>query len=128
VLSWVLLRQGRWEEAQSIVERKADALEPSFRRATPDQLAVYGNLPVAAATPAERRDRHDDATRHLTVAEAAATRSGPVCAYGSAFSPVDVRTQKVNTEHRWVVIAPFRSVISTAGAGQPRQAWPAPPR
>ncbi|MEV8389124.1 MULTISPECIES: helix-turn-helix transcriptional regulator [unclassified Streptomyces] len=95
-LSWVLLRQGRWEQAQDVAERKADAIEPSFRRATPNQLAVYGNLLVAAATPAARRDRKDDALTLLNLAESAATRSGPVRAYGSAFSVVDVRTQQVN--------------------------------
>lgn len=95
-LSWVLLRQGRWEQAQAIAERKADAIEPSVRRASGAHLAVYGNLLVAAATPAARRDRRDDAMQLLTVAEAVATRSGPVRAYGSAFSAVDVRTQKVN--------------------------------
>lgn len=95
-LSWVLLRQGRWEQAQDVAERKADALEPSFRRSTPNQLAVYGNLLVAAATPAARRDNHDEAIGLLTRAEAAATISGPVRAYGTAFSVVDVRTQKVN--------------------------------
>ncbi|MFC9431084.1 helix-turn-helix domain-containing protein [Streptomyces sp. NPDC056987] len=95
-LSWVLLRQGRWEQAQDVAERKADALEPSFRRATPAQLAVYGNLLVAAATPAARRDRRADALALLNLAESAATRSGPVRAYGSAFSVVDVRTQQVN--------------------------------
>ncbi|MFF3517084.1 helix-turn-helix domain-containing protein [Streptomyces sp. NPDC002573] len=95
-LSWVLLRQGRWEQAQDIAERKADALEPSFLKSTPNQLAVYGNLLVAAATPAARRDRHDDAVQMLIAAEAAAIRSGPVRAYGTAFSLVDVRTQRVN--------------------------------
>ncbi|MEV6504758.1 helix-turn-helix transcriptional regulator [Streptomyces sp. NPDC051642] len=94
-LSWVLLRQGRWEQAQDIAVRKADALEPTFR-ATPAELAVYGNLLVAAACPAARRNQHDDAFAMLTRAEAAATISGPVKAYGSAFSVVDVRTQKVN--------------------------------
>lgn len=95
-LSWVLLRQGRWEQAQQVAENKADSLEPAFRRATPHQLAVYGNLLIAAATPAARRDLHDQAAEMLTVAEAAATRSGPTRAYGSAFSVVDVRTQAVN--------------------------------
>lgn len=95
-LSWVLLRQGRWEQAQDIATRKADALEPSFR-ATPAELAVYGNLLVAAACPAARRGQHDDAFSMLARAEGAATISGPVNAYGSAFSVVDVRTQKVNT-------------------------------
>jgi transcriptional regulator with XRE-family HTH domain len=94
-LSWVLLRQGRWEQAQAIAVRKADALEPSFR-ATPAQLAVYGNLLVAAATPAARRDQHDEAFELLTRAEGAATIAGSTKAYGSAFSVVDVRTQKVN--------------------------------
>lgn len=95
-LSWVLLRQGRWEQAQDIAVRKANALEPSFR-ATPAELAVYGNLLVAAACPAARRGHHDDAFSMLARAEGAATISGPVKAYGSAFSVVDVRTQKVNT-------------------------------
>lgn len=95
-LSWVLLRQGRWEQAQDIAVRKADALEPSFR-ATPAELAVYGNLLVAAACPAARRNQHDEAFAMLARAEGAATISGPVKAYGSAFSVTDVRTQKVNT-------------------------------
>jgi len=95
-LSWVLLRQGRWEQAQDVAERKADALEPSFRKSTPQHLAVYGNLLVAAATPAARRDQREDALGLLTAAEAAAIRSGPVRAYGTAFSVTDVRTQKVN--------------------------------
>lgn len=95
-LSWVLLRQGRWEQAQDVAEKKADQLEPSFRKSTPHQLAVYGNLLVAAATPAARRDDPDEAMQLLTTAEAAAIRSGPVRAYGTAFSVVDVRTQKVN--------------------------------
>ncbi|MEU0332245.1 helix-turn-helix domain-containing protein [Streptomyces sp. NPDC006193] len=95
-LSWVLLRQGRWEQAQDIAVRKAEALEPSFLRGSPAQFAVYGNLLVAAATPAARRDDHDRAIELLSGAEAAAVRSGPVRAYGTAFSVVDVRTQKVN--------------------------------
>lgn len=95
-LSWVLLRQGRWEQAQQVAERKADVLEPGFRRPSVEQLAVYGNLLLAAATPAARRDSWDDALELLTAAEDAAVRSGPVRAYGSAFSVVDVRTQKVN--------------------------------
>lgn len=95
-LSWVLLRQGRWEQAQSVAERKADSLQPPFRRATADQLAVYGNLLIAAATPAARGDNHDQAMELLTLAESAAVQSGPVRAYGSAFSVTDVRTQRVN--------------------------------
>lgn len=94
-LSWVLLRQGRWEQAQAIAVTKADALEPSFK-ATRNELAVYGNLLIAAATPAARSNEHDTAFELLRRAEAAATISGPVQSYGSAFSVVDVRTQKVN--------------------------------
>ncbi|MFJ2907776.1 helix-turn-helix domain-containing protein [Streptomyces sp. NPDC087212] len=95
-LSWVLLRQGRWEQAQDIAVRKAQDLEPGFMKATGPQLAVYGNLLTSAATPAARRDAHDDAMTLLQAAEAAAVRSGPVRSYGTAFSVVDVRTQKVN--------------------------------
>lgn len=95
-LSWVLLRQGRWEQARDVAERKADQLEPRRRGATTDQLAVCGNLLLAAATPAARADQHDEAMQLLTLAESAAVQSGPVRAYGSAFSVTDVRTQKVN--------------------------------
>lgn len=95
-LSWVLLRQGRWEQAQDIAVRKAEALEPSFLKGNGPQFAVYGNLLTAAATPAARRDAHDEAIALLGAAEAAAVKSGPVRAYGTAFSVVDVRTQKVN--------------------------------
>lgn len=95
-LSWVLLRQGRWEQAQQIAERKADELEPSFRKAGKAQFGVYGNLLVAAAAPAARRDRRDEADELLNLAETAATRSGHVRVYGTAFSRVDVQTQQVN--------------------------------
>ncbi|MEU9707106.1 helix-turn-helix transcriptional regulator [Streptomyces sp. NPDC047967] len=96
-LSWVLLRQGRWEQARDVAERKADQLEPRRRGATAEQLAVYGNLLIAAATPAARADHHDEALQLLTLAEGAAVQSGPVRAYGTAFSVTDVLTQRVNT-------------------------------
>ncbi|WP_327189324.1 helix-turn-helix transcriptional regulator [Streptomyces xinghaiensis] len=95
-LSWILLRQGRWEEAQRVAERKAEDLEPAFRKANRAQLAVYGNLLLAAATPAARRGRRSEAEELLNVAESAAVRSRPVRLYGTAFSRVDVQTQQVN--------------------------------
>ncbi|GAA1501177.1 helix-turn-helix transcriptional regulator [Streptomyces synnematoformans] len=96
-LSWVLLRQGSWETAQQIAEAKAEALEPSFRRGTPAEFAVYGNLLTAAATPAARRSRRDEAMQLLGTAERAAERVGrPVHTHGSSFSVVDVQTQLTN--------------------------------
>ncbi|MFE2969937.1 helix-turn-helix domain-containing protein [Streptomyces sp. NPDC059340] len=123
-LSWVLLRQGRWEQAQAVAEKKADMLEPGFRRPSADQLAVYGNLLIAAATPAARRDRWDDALELLTAAEDAAERSGPVRSYGSAFSVVDVRTQKVNvalagSENRADKALEFSSGVNLADISRP---------
>lgn len=95
-LSWVLLRQGRWEQAQAVAERKAAQLEPSFSRARRQEYAVYGNLLIAAAVPAARQDRADVADHLLNLAESAAVRSGAVRTYGSAFSITDVQTQQVN--------------------------------
>ncbi|MBR7675518.1 helix-turn-helix domain-containing protein [Streptomyces daliensis] len=95
-LSWVLLRQGRWDQAQRVASQKANTLEPSFSKGTPSEYAVYGNLLIAAATPAARRNRHDEAQAYLNLAETAAVRSGPVQVYGTAFSRVDVQTQQVN--------------------------------
>lgn len=123
-LSWVLLRQGRWEQAQAVAEKKADALEPGFRRPSTDQLAVYGNLLLAAATPAARRDSWDDALELLTAAEDAADRAGSVRSYGTAFSVVDVRTQKVNaalagSENRPDKALEFSSEVNLAEISRP---------
>ncbi|MFB7555329.1 helix-turn-helix domain-containing protein [Streptomyces brevispora] len=114
-LSWVLLRQGRWEQARDVAERKADALEPPRRRATADQLAVYGNLLIAAATPAARADQHDEAMQLLTLAESAAVQSGPVTAYGTAFSVTDVRTQQVNVALAGTEGRPDVALTASAG-------------
>ncbi|MYR93113.1 MULTISPECIES: helix-turn-helix domain-containing protein [unclassified Streptomyces] len=114
-LSWVLLRQGRWEQARDIAERKADQLEPPRRRATADQLAVYGNLLIAAATPAARADHHDEAMQLLTLAESAAVQSGPVKTYGTAFSVTDVRTQQVNIALAGATGRPDVALTASAG-------------
>lgn len=75
-LSLVLLRQGRWDKAQAVAERKAHALAPRFGVSTSEEVAVYGLLLLTAAVPAARGSRAQQATEMLTQAKAAAVLAG----------------------------------------------------
>lgn len=75
-LSLVLLRQGRWDKAQAVAERKAHALAPRFGVSAPEEVAVYGLLLLTAAVPAARGSRAQQATEMLTQAKAAAVLAG----------------------------------------------------
>lgn len=74
--SWLLLRQGRLAEAESVAVTTADSIEPKLRRAEPAELAVWGWLLLAAAAAAARDNRPDDAAEMLDAAAAAAARLG----------------------------------------------------
>lgn len=75
-LTWLLLRQGRFEESGQLAIDTADAVEPRFSRARPEELAVWGWLQLAAAAAAARDNRPSDATSLLDSAAAAAARIG----------------------------------------------------
>ncbi|WBB90265.1 helix-turn-helix transcriptional regulator [Verrucosispora sp. WMMC514] len=72
--SWLLLRQGRLDEAEQVAIATADAVEPRLRRAEPAELAVWGWLLLAAAAAAARDNRADDANALLDAAAAGAAR------------------------------------------------------
>lgn len=75
-MCWLLLRQGRFDETEALAISTADAIEPRFSRARPDQLAVWGWLLLRAAAAAVRDNRDDDAEGMLDGAAAAAVRVG----------------------------------------------------
>src|SRR5439155_10381915 len=53
-LCWLLLREGRLDEAEKLAVMTADTIEPSFRRDPPEHLATWGWLLLRAAAAAVR--------------------------------------------------------------------------
>lgn len=92
-LSLVLLRQGRWLEAETVAARHADAIEPRFSSADREAIAMYGVLLLSAAVPASRAKRADAATGFVQRAKAAATLSGTLRVRGTSFGPSSVGMQ-----------------------------------
>ncbi|MFJ2675142.1 helix-turn-helix domain-containing protein [Streptomyces sp. NPDC087525] len=97
-LSLVLLRQGRWEQAQAVAARKAAEIEPRFSDKDPDRIAMYGILLLSSAVSASRAERADDATEMVRQAKAAAALSGAVRVRGTAFGPASVGMQATTVE------------------------------
>lgn len=75
-MTWLLLRQGRFGEAEQLAVSTADRIEPRFSRATPDELAAWGWLLMGAAAAAARDNRTDAAVELIDSAAAAAVRIG----------------------------------------------------
>ncbi|WJK41491.1 helix-turn-helix transcriptional regulator [Solwaraspora sp. WMMA2056] len=103
-MCWLLLRQGRFDEAERLAVATADAVEPRFSRTDPTRLAVWGWLMLRGSAAAIRDGRADDASEMLDAASAAAVRIGeqlpadvavrmPVTM--GAFCPVTVEMKRV---------------------------------
>lgn len=75
-LVWVLVRQGRTAEAETVAVRMAERVEPRMADRNTRALGVFGNLLFNAASAAIRADRGGRADELLRVAQAAAVRSG----------------------------------------------------
>lgn len=87
-LSWILLKQGRYDEAERSATMAAERVEPSFTRGTRAQLAAFGNLMINASCAAIRAGARQRADDLLAVARAAASRHGTDGVYGgSVFGP-----------------------------------------
>jgi transcriptional regulator with XRE-family HTH domain len=113
--SWVLLNQGRPDDAAATAVRKADDMEPR-RRATPAEVSLWGNLLVTAATASARAGDDDEATELLAVAQGAAARlGGPRNDYQTAFGAEQVTMQRVDV----AVVAGDHTRALDAAAGMP---------
>ncbi|MDG4773795.1 hypothetical protein [Solwaraspora sp. WMMD792] len=75
-MCWLLLRQGRFGEAERLAVATADAVEPRFSRTDPTRLAVWGWLMLRGSAAAIRDGRAADAGEMLDAAGAAAVRIG----------------------------------------------------
>ncbi|MGH3814156.1 MAG: helix-turn-helix domain-containing protein [Pseudonocardiaceae bacterium] len=74
-LAHVLMRQGRFLDAERISVAAAEQLEPT-RQASPAQLSIFGGLVLRGATAAARQRRAGAAVDLLTEATIAAQRIG----------------------------------------------------
>jgi len=75
-LCWLLLRQNRLSETERVAVATAEAIEPSFNKASQSHLATWGWLLLRASAAAVRNNRHDEASDLMRLAAAAAARIG----------------------------------------------------
>ena len=95
-LVWVLIRQGRFAEADQVAIRAAESIEPRMLEQEPVRAGVFGNLLFNASAAALRTGRPDRAREYLTVARATAVRVGAdVASEAAIFGPRVVGLQTV---------------------------------
>lgn len=88
--TWILARQGLWDEAEQLAVSSAAALEPTLSRASADELAVWGELLRYGTTAAARGGRRPEAEDMQGLVSAAASAMGsrqPTIAGLSPFGP-----------------------------------------
>ncbi|MBH1933416.1 helix-turn-helix transcriptional regulator [Streptomyces sp. AV19] len=89
IMSWLLLRQGRFDDAERAAIETADHLEPRISKAPPERLAVWGWLALQAAAAAVRNNRPDDSADARRIAESAAAALGRHADAGHRFGRFD---------------------------------------
>ncbi|MFJ2129685.1 helix-turn-helix domain-containing protein [Streptomyces sp. NPDC087845] len=115
-MCWLLVRQGRLDEAEKIATRSMDAVEPKITGAEPDHYAVWGGLAMEAAAAAARNNRPDEAREYRRAARIAATAVGTahrnISRHWSVFGPVTVAMKALEDS---MVIGDARAVVRKAG-------------
>jgi transcriptional regulator with XRE-family HTH domain len=92
--AWVLLHQGRLDEAERLAADTARAIEPAFS-APADHVAAWGSLLMTALAPAAAAGH--DVSEYITLASSGAERVGrSVRIFNTAFAPASVATQAVH--------------------------------
>jgi transcriptional regulator with XRE-family HTH domain len=95
-LTYVLIRQGRFLDAERVAIATAAKIQPAGNASTA-QLSVYGGLLLRGATAAARGDRAGAATELLTEATAVAGRTGvDRTDYEVVFGPSNVVMQSAD--------------------------------
>ncbi|GAU69924.1 Xre family transcriptional regulator [Streptomyces sp. NBRC 110611] len=76
IMSWLLLRQGRFDDAERAAIETAENLEPRISKASPERLAVWGWLTLQAAAAAVRNNRPEESADARRFAQSAAAALG----------------------------------------------------
>jgi transcriptional regulator with XRE-family HTH domain len=88
--AWVLSRQGLWQQAQTLAAEAAKAIEPVFSEASPQQIAMWGQLLHFGMVALAREGRGDEAHELLSLVQAAGqavgNRAGPRVLFSETFA------------------------------------------
>jgi len=100
--AWVLIRQGRFDEAERLAALTADRVEPRLSTATVDHLSSWGYLLLRVSAAAARNNRPDVSAEALGLARVAAARIGrdryhELRSWG-AFGPLTVELRSIEAE------------------------------
>ncbi|MGW7516930.1 helix-turn-helix domain-containing protein [Streptomyces sp. NPDC054796] len=121
--TWLLVRQGRLDEAREMAVRWADDMEPRVSRATPEDLAAWGWLLLQVSAAALRDNRHGEAKDAMRLARSVAVMTGCELPRGSerlaTWGPVTVAYKRAE---RGIVLDRPDEVLAVAdqlkGTGQ----------
>jgi transcriptional regulator with XRE-family HTH domain len=92
--AWVLLHQGRLDEAERLAADTASAIEPAFS-APAEHVAAWGSLLMTALAPAAAAGR--DVSEYITLASSGAERVGRrIKIFNTTFAPASVAVQAVH--------------------------------
>lgn len=89
-LAWIFSRHGRYDDAAHTAITAAEAIEPSFTRASPNEISTWAGLILRAVMVTSRNEQADITANLLNVAEAAAHRVGHRNDRWSVISPTNV--------------------------------------
>jgi hypothetical protein len=90
---WLLMRQGRLDEAEQVSVATAEEIEPRISRATPSSLGAWGKLLVHSSAAASRNNRPGEARDLLRMARTAgAALGGTTAVEMSSWGRFDWRT------------------------------------
>jgi transcriptional regulator with XRE-family HTH domain len=100
--AWVLLRQGRLDEAEELSTVTADQVEPRVSRASGEELAAWGWLLLRASAAAARNNRPHEAREAITLARTAGTALGTEVTHRLrgwvSFGPTTVEFKAIEAE------------------------------
>jgi transcriptional regulator with XRE-family HTH domain len=89
MMSYLLLRQGRLDEAEQVAVKAADHVEPRISAAEPERLVVWGWLALAASASAVRNNRDGEASEAARIAASAASALGSMAPGVQRFAGFD---------------------------------------
>ncbi len=122
-LSWVLLKQGRLDDAARAAVVAADRIEPDLVRDQSSRVAVWGVLMLRAASASVRGQKADRADEFLSLARMAASRVGAdQSIYATPFGPTNAVVASVNAA---VELGEYRNALSLA-RDLPAEGWVSP--
>ncbi|WP_217549576.1 helix-turn-helix domain-containing protein [Streptomyces sp. GbtcB6] len=117
-LCWLLLRQDRFDESETLAAQTAAEIEPRMSEATPAQLAVWGELWLRVAA-AGRRNNRPDVAKHArrmagTAGGALEREHTDFPTHWSAFGPVTAEAKAVED---LALVGDARGVLRRADDG-----------